>query len=315
MENSIAAVREFNRFFTQRVGALDADFLGMGLTLAEARLLFEIAHAANPVATDLQAALDLDAGYVSRVVRRFETRGWIARGRLESDARRRPIALTAAGQELFGILDKRQRAEVAAMLVRLAPSQRDELVAALTSARRLLSGGAPKCFALRTFRAGDMGMIAARQSILYRELYGWGPQIEVMEGEVTTAFLRDFKPGREQCWVAEVDGTMAGSIFLTDEGDGLARLRLLYVEPGARGLGIGDALVTTCVAFARAAGYAAMTLWTHTVLESARRIYAAHGFRVVDVHTHEEFGPPVQSETWRLELREDLARPSECLPA
>jgi GNAT superfamily N-acetyltransferase len=147
-----------------------------------------------------------------------------------------------------------------------------------------------------------MGLIAARQSILYREVYGWGPQIEIIEGEVTTAFLRDFKPGREQCCVAEVDGVLAGSIFVTDEGDGLSRLRLLYVEPFARGLGIGDALVGACVAFAREVGYREMTLWTHTILGSARRIYAAYGFEIVDTYTHEEFGEPVQSETWRLDL-------------
>jgi DNA-binding MarR family transcriptional regulator/GNAT superfamily N-acetyltransferase len=302
MENAIATLRGFNRFFTHYVGALDARFLGTDMTLPEARLLFEIAHAEAPVAADLQAALDMDAGYVSRVLRGFEGRGWITRARGEGDARRRPIALTAAGRDAFELIDVRQREAVAATLDRLAPAARDELVAALKTARGLLDPAAPRGFTLRSFRAGDMGMIAARQSILYREVYGWGPQIEVIEGEVTTAFLRDFKPGREQCWVAEVDGRMAGSIFLTDEGGGLSRLRLLYVEPFARGLGIGDALVSACTGFAREVGFGAMTLWTHTILESARRIYAAHGFEIVDVHTHEEFGAPVQSETWRLDL-------------
>ena len=162
---------------------------------------------------------------------------------------------------------------------------------------------ADRRFTLRTFRAGDMGMIAARQSILYRSTYGWGPMIEVVEGEVTTAFLRDFKPGREQCWVAEIDGIMAGSIFLTDESDGLCRLRLLYVEPFARGLGIGDALVAACIGFAREVGYIRMTLWTHTILDSARRIYAGYGFHITEVAMHEEFGEPVQGETWELDLR------------
>ncbi len=161
---------------------------------------------------------------------------------------------------------------------------------------------APSAFSLRPFRAGDMGLIAARQSILYRSAYGWGPGIEANIGEVTAAFIRNFKPGHEQCWVAEVDGAMAGSIFLTDEGEGLSRLRLLYVEPMARGLGIGDALVSTCLAFARDRGFQAMTLWTHTILESARRIYAAHGFEIVEVEMHEEFGQPIQGETWRLDL-------------
>ena len=302
MEDVIATVRSFNRFFTQSVGALDPDFLGTGLTLAEARLLFEIAHSTSSLAVDLKTRLDMDAGYVSRLLRRFTERGWIVRGR-GSDTRQRPIALTKAGRKAFAIVDQRQRDEVSAVLVRLPATQQTQLAAALHAAQALVSGPPPRTFSGRTFKAGDMGMIAARQSILYREVYGWGPQIEVIEGEVTTAFLRDFKPGREQCWVAEVDRAMVGSVFLTDEGGGLSRLRLLYVEPSARGLGIGNTLVTTCIDFARGVGYQAMTLWTHTILESARRIYAAHGFRIVESHTHEAFGQPVESETWQLDLK------------
>ena len=302
MDKAVESVRAFNRFFTRFVGALDSRFLGTALTLAEARLLYEIAHTKEPLAADLRAALDVDAGYMSRVLRRFEERGWITRRPGTRDARRRPIALTAEGRRIFRDLDKRQRQAVVAALDGLSSSQRDDLVTALNRARILLADPVGPGFALRTFRAGDMGMIAARQSLLYREVYGWGPQIEVIEGDVTTAFLRDFKPGREQCWVAEREGVMAGSIFVTDEGDGRCRLRLLYVEPFARRLGIGNALVETCTGFAREVGYQRMTLWTHTILESARRLYAAHGFRIVEVHTHEEFGKPVQSETWELDL-------------
>jgi len=303
MDAAIDGIRTFNRFFTQFVGALQPRFLGTDMTLGEARLLFEIAHGDAPLASDLQAALGMDAGHVSRVIGRFEGRGWIQRGRGEDDARRRPIELTPNGAAAFEELDVRQRAQVASSLERLGPAERDQLIACLTQARALLDASSERRFVLRTFQPGDMGMIAARQSILYRSVYGWGPQIEVIEGEVTTAFLRDFKPGREQCWVAEVNGVMAGSIFITDEGAGLSRLRLLYVEPFARDLGIGDTLVSECVRFGREVGYEAMTLWTHTVLTSARKIYAAHGFEIVDVHTHEEFGAPVQSETWRLDLR------------
>jgi DNA-binding MarR family transcriptional regulator/GNAT superfamily N-acetyltransferase len=303
MDAAIDSIRTFNRFFTKFAGALQPRFLGTDMTLGEARLLFEIAHGNAPLASDLQAALSMDAGHVSRVLRRFEDRGWIQRGRGGDDARRRPIELTVDGAAAFDDLDARQRAHVAAALERLGPAQHDQLTTALIQARILLDTSSERTFDLRTFQPGDMGMIAARQSILYRSVYGWGPQIEVIEGEVTTAFLRDFKPGREQCWVAEVGGAMAGSIFITDEREGLSRLRLLYVEPFARGLGIGDALVSECVRFGREVGYEAMTLWTHTVLTSARRIYAAHGFEIVDVHTHEEFGAPVQSETWRLDLR------------
>lgn len=302
MESEIASVRRFNRFFTRFVGALDRRFLGLDLTLGEARLLFEIAQGDGCLAADLLSVLDIDAGYLSRLLGRFEKRGWIERTRGEGDARRRPIRLTASGRAMFDLLDSRQRAEVVAVLESLDAVHRGQLVGALDTARALLSP-ADGSFSLRTFRPGDMGLIAARQSILYRSVYGWGPMIEVIEGEVTTAFLRNFKPGSEQCWVAEVDNIMAGSIFVTDEGDGLCRLRLLYVEPFARGLGIGDALVAACIAFARDTGYARMTLWTHTILESARRIYAAHGFAITDVAVHEEFGEPVQGETWELALR------------
>lgn len=312
MEHAIAAVRSFNRFYTQRVGALDARFLDSDLSLAEARLLFEIAQADRPVAADLQAALNLDAGYVSRMLRRFEARGWIVRARSEGDARRRPIALTPEGRQTFEALDTRQRAEVMAMLDPLGPVQLADLVTALGAARALLHVGPRPGFTIRTFRTGDMGLIAARQSMLYKEAYGWGRGAEIIEGEVTTAFLRNYKPGRDQCWVAEVDGVMAGSMFLTDEGTSqegasterasLARLRLFYVEPFARRLGIGDALVRTSIGFARDAGFAAITLWTHTVLESARRIYAGHGFRMVASELHHAFGEPVMGETWRLDL-------------
>jgi DNA-binding MarR family transcriptional regulator/predicted GNAT family acetyltransferase len=303
LDDTLESVRRFNRFYTQFVGALDADFLGTTLTLPEARVLFEIARAADPVAADIQSALAIDGGYLSRILARFEDRGWISRPRAESDGRRRPIILTQAGFEAFTEIDGRQRERVAQNLAPLTRYQRDDLSAALNTARFLLAGaGAPRAFTLRPFREGDMGMIIARQSLLYREVYGWGPEIEINIGESATNFLRGFKPGREQCWIAQVDGVMAGSVLLTDEREGLSRLRLLYVEPSARGLGIGNALVAACLTLAREVGYRAMTLWTHTVLESARRIYAGHGFRIVETHTHTLFGPPVQSETWRKDL-------------
>jgi len=302
MEDAIATVRGFNRFYTRFIGALNARFLGSDLSLAETRLLFEIAQTGPLLASDLQSRLDMDAGFVSRVLGRFEERGWIKRTRSGEDARQRSITITKAGAQAFAEIDSRQRAEVVKILDRLGASDRADLCAALRLTETLLDGENKRAFTLRTFRPGDMGMIAARQSILYREVYGWGPQIEVIEGQVTTDFLRNFKPGREQCWVAEMNGTMAGSVFLTDEGGGLSRLRLLYVEPFARGLGIGNALVEACLGFARDVGYSAMTLWTHTVLESARRIYAAHGFRIVESHVHEEFGAPIESETWQIDL-------------
>jgi DNA-binding MarR family transcriptional regulator/GNAT superfamily N-acetyltransferase len=307
MEDALATVRAFNRFYTLFVGALDPDFLGTQMSLPEARVLFEIAQAnaagKGLAAADIRAALAMDAGYLSRVLRRFESRGWITRAPVDSDGRRRAIALAPRGRAAFDVLDGRQRAKVEAVLAGLTGYQQSDLVASLNTARSLLAPPARRTFILRDPRPGDMGLIAARQSMLYRETYGWGPGIEVNIGEVTAAFLRDYIPGRERCWVAEIDGVMAGSIFLTDDGGGLSRLRLLYVEPFARGLGLGDTLVATCIAFARQVGYDAIWLWTHTILESARRIYAGHGFQITDVHVHEEFGEPIQGENWRLDLR------------
>ena len=184
----------------------------------------------------------------------------------------------------------------------LEPHERLDLLAALGVARSLLDRQS-STFSIRPFRVGDLAMIAARQSILYAAQQGWGRGLEINEGETTTGFLRDFKPDREQCWIAEVRGAMAGSILLTDEGQGLARLRLFYVEPWAQGRGVGSALADACIGFARQAGYHAVTLWTHGVLEGARRIYAAKGFHLVDSAIHHTFGEPVQGETWRLELR------------
>jgi DNA-binding MarR family transcriptional regulator/GNAT superfamily N-acetyltransferase len=299
MDEAVAALRAFNRFHTRFAGLLDAHYLDSDLSLAEARLLYEIATRSAPLASDLQAELGLDAGYVSRMLRRFQAKGWVSRSR-GADARQRPILLTGAGRAKFDALDAVTRRQVAGRLEPLSAGDRDTLVQALGAVRALLDGGqAP--WSIRTFRTGDLAMIAARQSILY-EAHGWGRPMEILQSEVTTAFLRDFKPGREQCWIAERAGTMAGSVLIVDAGGGVGQLRLLYVEPWARGLGIGAALVATCVAFAREAGYDRISLWTHTVLESARRIYEAAGFRIVATAVHDEFGKPEQGETWELAL-------------
>lgn len=305
MVTAATRFRRFSRFFTQFVGALDPHFAGLDLSLAEARLLYEIVNRPQPLATDLQIALKMDAGFVSRVLRRFETRGWITRQRGDQDGRQRPITVTADGMAMFKILDDRQQGMAETILRRLSIPERKELVHALTLAQSLLAPPEERgAFELRPFRPGDMGLIASRQSQFYREIYGWSAAIEVNIGEVTTAFLRGFQPAREQCWVAELEGIMAGSVMLTDEGGGLCRLRLLYVEPFARGLGLGDALVQAVIDFARTAGYREMTLWTHTILESARRLYARHGFQITESAMHETFGTPLMGETWRLRLDE-----------
>lgn len=300
MDDAVASLRAFNRFYTRFVGALDAHYMETDLSLVEARLLYEIATRQTVLAAGLQSDLGLDPGYVSRLLRRFQNRGWISRGR-GADARQRPITLTGEGRAAFAALDKRTREQVADRLSALGPSDRDTLVAALDASRAILSGSeAP--WSIRTFRAGDLPLLASRQAVLYDEAYGWGRPMEILLCEVTTGFLRDFRPGREQCWVAERAGAMAGSVLVVDAGEGTAQLRLLYTEPWARGLGIGQALVRECVTFSRAAGYARIRLWTHTVLDSARRIYEAQGFRIVSTSVHDTFGKPEQGETWELVL-------------
>jgi DNA-binding MarR family transcriptional regulator/GNAT superfamily N-acetyltransferase len=298
-DQAITSFRAFNRVHTRFAGMLAPRYMGSDLGVIEARLLYEIATRESVLASALQALLGLDAGYASRILRRFEERGWIARGR-GPDARQRPISLTCAGREAFDGLDRTTRSETARQLEPMGPEGRAALTRSLDKARALMEGQVEP-WHLRTFRTGDMGLIASRQSILYHHGYGWGRGMEVLIGEIVTAFLRDFKPGREQCWVAERGGEMLGCVFLVEDG-GVARLRLLHVEAEARGLGIGRALVDECVRFAREAGYPKIVLWTHTVLTSARKIYAGAGFRIVSTEIHDEFGKPEQGETWELDL-------------
>lgn len=302
MDSTVVALRAFNRFYTRFVDALGPHYMGSELSLPEARILYEVVNREQATARDIQAALGLDAGYVSRMVSGLQRRGLIRRSR-GTDARQRPIALTEQGAALYTLIDDRTRAEVAGTVDRLGESDRRALVDALGTVEALLGQGGTAAWRMRTFRPGDMGMVTARQAILYAEHHGWGgPLMEAYIAEVTSRFLREFKPGREQCWIAERAGQMIGSVFLVDAGDGVAQLRLLYVEPSARGLGVGRALVDGCVTFAREAGYQKLMLWTHTVLGSARRIYAAAGLAITAVEMHSTFGEPEQGETWEMVL-------------
>jgi len=300
-DEAIAALRRFNRFFTQRTGLLEPHYQGSPLSLIEARVLYEIASGQPVLAKIIMGKLALDRGYLSRIVARFERAGWVERER-GNDARKRPIRLTNEGQSLFEALDHRTRASTGALIERLSADQRRTLMASLAATEQVLDDGEPRTVEIRTFLAGDMGQITARQAILYSENYGWGVGMEALIGEITSAFLRNFQPGREQCWIAEQGGRMLGSVFLVADSAQTARLRLLYVETEARGLGIGRKLVDQCISFARSAGYRELVLWTHTVLASARKIYAAAGFEIVSIETHDEFGKPEQGESWRLLL-------------
>ncbi|MBO9696537.1 MAG: MarR family transcriptional regulator [Sphingopyxis sp.] len=297
--SAVAALRRFNRFYTRRMGALDPHYMGSELSLVEARIFYEIAVGEPVLAKRIQEEVGVDPGYLSRIVGKFARRGWIERGR-GADARERPIVLTDEGRAAFAALDARTFDETARLLGGLPDHDIAALSAAVDWIADRLGRAEGQDYHVRTWTVGDMGMVTARQSILYQQANGWG--MDTLIGEITTAFLRDFRPGREQCWIAERAGRMLGSVFLVAEDERVARLRLLYVEPEARGLGIGADLVARCVEFARAAGYREIVLWTHAVLTSARKIYAAQGFAIESVETHDDFGKPEVSESWRLVL-------------
>lgn len=300
MEQAIAALRAFNRFHTAHVGALNASFLASDMTLPEARLLYEIAMREPVVAGTICSELGIDAGYLSRTLRRFAGRGWIRRNR-GSDGRERPVALTPEGRVAFENLDARQYARVADSIAYVTDLEAETLVAALATARSILGDDLGPA-TIRDFRYGDMGAVVTRQAEYYARYNGWSGSMETLLLDVCAGFLRDHVPGRSNCWIAERGGVMCGSVFVVDAGDNVAQLRLLHVEPLARGLGLGRLLVDRCVALARAAGYREIMLWTHSVLLPARRIYAAAGFEIASTEMHDEFGAPVEGETWRLAL-------------
>ncbi len=301
---TVAALRAFNRFHTRFAGVLQPSYMDSGMGVTAARLLYEIAQAETGVlASSLREQMGLDAGHASRIIAGFEKRGWIARGR-GSDARQRPIALTAQGRAAFAAIDARTRADTAARIAGLDRAQQDDLVAALGQVRALLGDlmAGEGSWSIRPFRIGDLALVASRQARLYEAEYGWGRAMEVMQGEITTAFLRDFKPGREQAWIAERDGAMLGAVLLADAGDDVGQLRLLHVERAARGLGIGRALVDQCVGFARDAGYQRVMLWTQDVLIHARRLYESAGFILAEREAHRYFGIEMMGERWILSL-------------
>lgn len=300
-EAATAALRRFNRFYTRFAGVLGPDYMGSRLSLIEARILYEIATHQPVAAKRIVEALGVDAGYLSRILRRFAQQGWVARARGD-DARERPMQLTAAGEALFADLDRTTAVATAATLAHLSPAEQAGLAERLAWIEARLAATPSPPPRIREWRPGDMGLITAQQAVFYRAAYGWGDGMEALIGEITSRFIREFRPGREQCWVAERDGELLGSVFLVAESGQVARLRLLYVDAAARGQGLGRQFVERCIAFARGAGYAEIMLWTHTVLTAARAIYADLGFAIESVETHDEFGKPEQSESWRLRL-------------
>jgi DNA-binding MarR family transcriptional regulator/GNAT superfamily N-acetyltransferase len=300
---AMTAIRRFNRFYARWVGALGGDFHGSGFTLTEARVLYELAQREDGRAAELAQGLALDPAYLSRILKRFEAQGWLARQRSQADGRAFVLALTEDGKAVFGALEKTSRAQAEAVLTRLSTPESERLVTALAEAEALLGGkGTGRTISIREHRPGDMGWAIGAHGRLYAEDYGWDISFEALVAEVAARFLREFKPGRERCFIADLDGSPAGSAFVVEADGQTAKLRLVLVEKRAQGLGLGKRLVEEAIGFARAAGYRRMVLWTNDILHAARAIYAARGFRLVATERHCSFGQELVGETWELDL-------------
>jgi DNA-binding MarR family transcriptional regulator/N-acetylglutamate synthase-like GNAT family acetyltransferase len=306
-EERIAAVRAFNRFYTNVTGVLREGLLRTPYSLSEARVLFELGQGDVGDAAGLGEMLDLDAGYLSRMLARFERDGLLVRKRSAADGRRQEIRLSAKGRRAVETLDGRSAKQVGDLLERLGEDEQRRLVGAMSAIRRILEGGVREsAFVLRPPRPGDLGWIVQRHGALYAEEYGWNESFEALVAEVVAEFAQRRDPQPESAWIAEVDGEPAGCVLCTRKQETVAQLRLLLVEPSARGIGIGSRLVEECVRFARRAGYERIVLWTNDVLRSARPIYEAAGFRLVGEKAHTMFGPEVVGQDWEL----DLSRPA-----
>ena len=303
-EQRIATVRRFNRFYTKQIGLLGEGYLETPFSLTEARVLYELAHRERPSATELARELALDQGYLSRILRGFERRRLLTRTRSKSDGRQSHLALTARGRAAFAPLDSRSRADIGTLLARLGPAEQRRLLDAMRTIESLLGGGptSNEPYVLRPHQPGDMGWVVHRHGALYAQEYGFDERFESLVAGVVARFVDRYDPRRERCWIAEQDGEVLGSVFLVRRTRSVAQLRLLLVEPKARGLGIGERLVAECVRFARQAGYRKITLWTNSVLRAARRLYQAAGFRRVHHEKHESFGRKLVGETWELTL-------------
>ena len=308
LDARVDAVRHFNRFYTRKIGVLQQGLLQSRFSLTEVRVLYELAHRRKPTASDLRKELAVDAGYLSRILRSFETRGLVRRKASQADARENLLELTPRGRRSFAALNARAQDEVRAMLRNLSPTDQSRLVQAMQTVEGVLapgtngnSSGQP-AYTLRPPQPGDMGWVVHRHGALYAQEYRYDERFEALVAEIVAHFVQHFDPKRERCWIAEINGEIVGSVFLVKKSNTVAKLRLLLVEPQARGLGIGRRLVDECVRFARQAGYKKMTLWTQSELHAARHLYKEAGFRLVGRKRHSDFGKASVAEVWDLKL-------------
>jgi DNA-binding MarR family transcriptional regulator/GNAT superfamily N-acetyltransferase len=300
--NRIDAVRRFNRFYTRRIGALQDRFLGAPYSLPQARVLYELGQRREATASELGGDLDLDLGYLSRLLQGLRRNGLVQGQASAADARRVQLSLTPKGRRAYQQLDARSRDEVGAMLGKLGTPEQARLVDALQAAQSVLDRKSDAEVALRSHRPGDMGWVIHAHGRLYYEEYGWDERFEALVAQIAADFVKNFDAKRERCWIAEMDGEPVGSVFLVRESKTIAKLRLLIVEPRARGRGLGRRLVEECIAFARAEGYRKLVLWTQSNLAAARHIYKTAGFKLAKRQRHREFGVALVGEYWELGL-------------
>ena len=299
----VKAVRGFNRFYTQRIGML-APYLGSELSLTEVRVLYELAHRKHPTASELGRDLSLDAGYLSRILRRFDTHGWLARSPSPGDARQSLLELTDAGHQAFAPLQQRSRDEAAGLLAPLPAAERGRLIEAMHTMQRLLDPGSGKArtVLLREPRPGDMGWVVMQHGEIYAREHGFSPEFEGLVAEIASGFIKNFRPARDKGWIAEIDGERVGSVFVVQKSPTVAQLRLLILTPSARGQGLGGRLVDECIAFARARHYRKLVLWTQGHLDAARAVYQSRGFKLTASEPFRGYGKELVGETWELRL-------------
>lgn len=301
----IEALRSFNRFYTQRIGVL-APYLESDLSLTEVRVLYELAHRNQPTATQLCSDLALDAGYLSRILRRFESRGWLGRAPSPTDARQSLLKLTPAGHRAFAPLQQRSRDDAAALLAALSEPDQQRLLKATQTVQQLLGSSGPmpatRTVVLRDIQPGDMGWVVEVHGALYASEFGWNHEFEALVASIAGTMLKRRQPEWERGWIAELDGRRVGSVFVVRRSATVAQLRLLILAPEARGLGLGARLTDECLAFARSKGYRKMMLWTNSILTAARHIYAQRGFRLTKSEPYRGFGHELVGETWELRL-------------
>jgi DNA-binding MarR family transcriptional regulator/predicted GNAT family N-acyltransferase len=305
LDRRVDGVRRFNRFYTKRIGVLAENFLRSPYTLAEGRVLFELANRERPAPSDVAAALDLDPGYLSRILQRFERAGLVTRAASPADGRRIVLTLTAAGRAAYAPLNERSHDEIAALLAPLPDDRQEHVLNAMATIAQALGSDEPdNDIVLRDPGLGDYGWVIERHGVVYGAEYGFDARMEGFVSEVIAAYVANYRADLDRCWIAERNGVRCGCIFVVHDADTTtARLRLLLTEPAARGNGLGRRLVRECIAFARAAGYRKMILWTHSILTAARAIYASEGFVMTATESNDLWGPHLTSETWELSLQ------------